>query len=486
MRYNRYMLDKDWNNKKLRQLAKGDPQALADWTQTFIPWLYARLFFDLGENAADDALAKTLYQAAIQIAVNPYQFNPCSPRLMDLSGQAAAPYKTQTPARQISENTRSIIQKLTTEAISGDPLQLGQTIAVVQHAAALLSIDDQRLLLNKYQKLDSSDHIAQIMDIPAKEIENALYKARYTLRRTMESLAGVEPQTTAAAPTSVAIFEANLETLFRSMPPMPQPSEQQISRATAAFEKALLDNRIPNKHLSFRTKIIAAAAVCLTAAGLLYLSNQIQTTSLPSDDSGQSPQMPTTPQPTEAKDTSEELAAALDAGQRKDVQELMKIIRTGQYPAQVLAAHYLGQYGDSSAIGVLDSASQKWFAGQAGQENPFMNAVKAIEKRIDLQKRQQEYQKIAENVKTIIQTRNAQESPQPSAKEPNLPPEKPHQPKPAVAPEPNLPAAKPHIDQNESNNPLPANESVVQNEPNTTPIEPNQPMPIFHLPILES
>lgn len=466
------MLDKDWNNQKLRQLAQGDPQALAEWTQRVIPWLYARLYFELGEKAAGDALTQTLCQAAVQIAANPSQFYPCCPRLMDLSSQAAAPHKTDTPPRQITENTRSIIQKLTTEAISGDPHQLEQATAVLQHAAALLSIDDQHLLLNKYQKLDSSDRLAQIMDIPASDIENALYKARYTLRRTMELLAGVEPQTTGAVPTFVAIFEANLETLFRSMPPMPQPSEQQISQAAAAFEKSLLDNRIPDKRLSLRTKIIVAAAVCLIAAGLFYLIDQMQPANVPNANSGQSLQASSQTQPASAKDASEELAAVQEAGQRKNVQELMKFIRTGQYPAQVLAAHYLGQYGDSSAIGALDSASQKWFAGQAGQEDPFMTAIKAIEKRIDLQKRQQEYQKIAENVKTIIHTRNAQIPPPQPAKEPNLPPEKPHQPKPATAPaEPNLPATKPQID---------------KNEPNTAPVEPNQPLPVFHLPTYET
>ena len=55
----------------------------------------------------------------------------------------------------------------------------------------------------------------------------------------------------------------------------------------------------------------------------------------------------------------------------QDIEGLLGILRTGTYPAQIAAAHYLAQYGDQSAINLLDQAAQKWYAENPGRYKSF-------------------------------------------------------------------------------------------------------------------
>jgi hypothetical protein len=77
----------------------------------------------------------------------------------------------------------------------------------------------------------------------------------------------------------------------------------------------------------------------------------------------------------------QDIRQVFEMGETRDVQGLLGVLRTGPYPMQIVAAHYLGQFGDKAAIDLLDRAAQKWYAENPTEENPFIGAIEAIENR---------------------------------------------------------------------------------------------------------
>jgi protocatechuate 3,4-dioxygenase beta subunit len=64
---------------------------------------------------------------------------------------------------------------------------------------------------------------------------------------------------------------------------------------------------------------------------------------------------------------------------RQDLAGLVRLLATGQDATKVQVAEYLGQIGDSSVLPALQTLAAQW-QGPA-QDNPFLNAVAAIEQR---------------------------------------------------------------------------------------------------------
>jgi hypothetical protein len=83
----------------------------------------------------------------------------------------------------------------------------------------------------------------------------------------------------------------------------------------------------------------------------------------------------------------QQMKLAFELGENKDVAGLIRILQTGSYPAQLIAAKYLGQCADKSAINALDQAAQKWYAHETNETNPFIEAIKAIENRAKVRQR---------------------------------------------------------------------------------------------------
>jgi hypothetical protein len=87
----------------------------------------------------------------------------------------------------------------------------------------------------------------------------------------------------------------------------------------------------------------------------------------------------------EKKLSAEELKVLLNqvfaAGSAGDVGELLRVLETGPYPAQVAAAVFLGRVGDAGAIGPLEKASRRWFS-DSRDEDPFLLAIEQIERRL--------------------------------------------------------------------------------------------------------
>ncbi|MEN6306994.1 MAG: hypothetical protein ABFD91_04490, partial [Anaerohalosphaeraceae bacterium] len=81
---------------------------------------------------------------------------------------------------------------------------------------------------------------------------------------------------------------------------------------------------------------------------------------------------------------------AFELGEKKDMEGLIRILQTGTYPAQLVAANYLGRFGDKTAIDALDQAAQKWYAHESNETNPFIESIKAIENRAKVRQRLEE------------------------------------------------------------------------------------------------
>jgi hypothetical protein len=96
-------------------------------------------------------------------------------------------------------------------------------------------------------------------------------------------------------------------------------------------------------------------------------------------------------------------------GEHHDAEGLIEILANGPYAAQLIAAHYLGRFGDKSAIDPLDVASQKWHPNAPSESNPFVDAIAAIEARAKEEQRQMELeakkQKILEKTLPLIRSR---------------------------------------------------------------------------------
>ena len=73
----------------------------------------------------------------------------------------------------------------------------------------------------------------------------------------------------------------------------------------------------------------------------------------------------------------EELKRVFELGKAGNVDALLEILKSGQFVSQRMAAPFIGNLADPSAIDLLLQAEEKWYPKALGN-NPFAEAIKQI------------------------------------------------------------------------------------------------------------
>lgn len=464
------MIDSFWTKWRVRRLCSCDTALIGRWLDDYVGWLYGRLWVRSAKNTAQaqQALNDIIIYAAGNL--NALLKNPCS--MSEWLNRQIPPKSLSSELISYSQDVVNQAKSLWTQSISDGAELLPAFLEVGQQALLMLNRDEQEVMICRYLRLEAVSDIASGYTQSPAQIEDLLYRARHSFRRMMESqmaAAAAMPQSVSLA--SQEVLDANLETLFRSLGPRPMPDEAFIARLKDTVTKTLAQIQSQSGGWMLRYgKWIGTAAVIGVLAGLggvLYVC-RLSEESVPAKQLPKQPVKTNEPSaeqvPFQNIDIEDQLKQVFAAGEQKDLESLVDIVRKGAYPAQLAAAHYLAKIGDKSAIDPLDRAAQKWYPSTPSETNPFIEAIAAIEVRIQEQARRQELEQrkqiVLETALPLIKERLRKREPNAAASEPN---------EPNVPQEPNQLHAVPKIESADANG---AEPNILHTEPNRAE-EPN-------------
>ncbi|MBN2513976.1 MAG: hypothetical protein JXB18_13650 [Sedimentisphaerales bacterium] len=381
------MIDAFWTRWRVRRLYKVDQALAGKWLDDYAGWLYRRAWYCTGQNEpeAHRILSQALSAAAGRIVDYLGLSVPMSEWLLGLYLTTEGAQKTDFGYLQDTA-VQAIVRTLTTQSISDNAIARGKLLQACQCALALLGRDDQEILISRYLRMETPAQMAAAHDMDSTQMQGFLYRARHAFRRTLESLTGtVSNEMNRPAQDSMEVLEANLENLFQSLGSAPKinPDEMNTIRATVL---EMLSKHKPSSTFSlfsWKSFIAASVAVTLIIAAIFWRPGTEAEATHPEPTGGaaQNTTSSANQNPTTPVDMGQEMKLAFELGENNDVQGLIGILQTGSYPAQLVAAKYLGQFADKSAINALDQAAQKWYAQETNETNPFIEAIKAIENR---------------------------------------------------------------------------------------------------------
>lgn len=394
-------MERYWTKRTLAALAQGEPEWVQQWQLQFGQSLYTGFYYLLNkdETTAVRLTAQTLTTALRELA----HFSPeQSTMYLWLKGIAAGQLqeslaqwgvKTQRPWAwsEIGGQALDALKRLRNEPLPQGITENAAVMELVQATLAELAEQDRDLLVRRYTRLDTVERMASELEIPLDKMNHLLYLARHSFRRTLFCLIQsvctefTEPMVTGGT----EVLEANLELLLRSasaVAPISADSAEQIKSAVqqAAAERAQQPPAGQRRRMGRWGMITAAiAAVVVVLAGVWRLP--ALNTPSPVETPPAMAQTTSPAEPTEKLTAAdeEEIKRTMEAGMRADTAELLRILKTGSFISQITAAHYLGQFGNASAIDPLLDAQQRWFPDTM-EDNPFTRAAAEIEDRLGL------------------------------------------------------------------------------------------------------
>ncbi len=128
------------------------------------------------------------------------------------------------------------------------------------------------------------------------------------------------------------------------------------------------------------SKISKWAAAAVLILGVLCLSQILRDTQSPTApvaEGDPAPDQAPREDPVPVLSLDEELALAQTFRNQGDVAGLLELLHNGRPQTRVLAARYLGELGDVSALSALRRLADRWEGDPAG--NPYLQAIEAIE-----------------------------------------------------------------------------------------------------------
>lgn len=396
-------MERNWTKRKLLSLFQGDVETVRQWQSQVGRFIYTWLYYQLNkdETQAATLTAQTLSGALAELsAFDPEQTTMYLWLKDSASRQLQAALlqwgvKTQRPWAwsEVPARVLDSLKRIRNEALAPDVAGCGAVMEMVQATLADLSEQDRDLLIRRYTRLDTVEHIAAELNLSSDKVNQQLYLARHAFRRGLFFLIQssnpdvVEP----AVSGGMELFESNLEVLLRSVnaaAAMSSDSAEQIKRAVlrAASEAAQNPSCPVSGH--GKSKAVWGALVgagILVLAVVILLWTQRTPDAIPGDDaqlpavSDVTPDMPALRE--QASIDEDELRGVFEIGVRGDVAGLIDVLRTGGFVSQMTAAHYLAQFGDGSALAPLLEAQKRWYPDEP-LDNPFLRAIEAIEARL--------------------------------------------------------------------------------------------------------
>lgn len=449
------MIDAFWTTWRVRRLCRGDAALVGKWLDDYVGWLYGRLWFQSEHDTARAGLMLTdvFSSAASRLDQWLQHPRPMSEWLLTWVDPHSFPSRAGSQSTPDIQNQAQI---LWTHSLSETTSLTPELLDISQQALSLLSRDDQEVMICRYLRLETVAELASHHGETIADMQNLLYRARHSFRRSLESLtqaATSPPEKSALADQDV--LDANLEKLFRSLGPKPTLAVESLEPLKASILDILSRRGAVELKLSLRRWAIVVAAVVLLGGiwGVFCLCQSGGEVQQPDVSQSQQKTKEAVPEKSSPQnvDVGQQVKQVLVLGEQHDIEGLVEIVRNGPYSVQLAAAHFLGQFGDKSAIDALDRAAQKWFPGKPSESNPFVDAIAAIEARIRDEKKQEELEKMKQAVLDtalpLLKKKLEKTEPNAAPTEPNKPQSEPNTPKavetPQVAVEPNAVAAPP-------------------------------------------
>jgi DNA-directed RNA polymerase specialized sigma24 family protein len=390
------MIDSFWTKWRIKQLAGGEALLAGKWLEDYARWLYGRAWYRCrGDQAQVQRLLEETFAAAAgrlkECAAGKF---PMSDWLVSMYEPFAAGFPVPDPAPQPTEELRKAVGGLFISPMSETESFWPELIRFSQQALAMLSCDEQCLLVCRYFRLERPADTAAQYGMSLSELQTSLYRASHSFRRILETLTqhGVQ-DTPQRGQLDSAILETNLEKIFRTLV-LESPTLEFMAQLKERVEAVLSQNNSTGWSDSKKKKVYlgtSIAVLCTMIMIFIWCGNHGSLATNDEMKTSQNTKLRTQKDvsPAAAPDAAQEVQLAVRLGMAQDMEGLLGILRTGTYPAQIAAAYYLGQYGDPSAINLLDQAAQKWYTEDSTGTNPFIEAIAAIENRMRLQARQE-------------------------------------------------------------------------------------------------
>ena len=135
----------------------------------------------------------------------------------------------------------------------------------------------------------------------------------------------------------------------------------------------------------FQVATILIIIAALTAVAYWIMRNDSDDVPPPPVSDTDTPRQPSPEEPTQSQSRQatqeeidgEDLKRIFALGQAGNVDALLEILKSGQFVSQRIAAPFLGELADPSAIDLLQQAGEHWYP-ESPDDNPFADAIEQI------------------------------------------------------------------------------------------------------------
>lgn len=389
---------KNWTKAECRQLRAGNIRLLRRWVQehadSFYTWVVRHYLLSLPE--AQERTVQLL--KASYSAVSEYE--PASGSMYRwVVERAAAVYAPETNWESLrnlpkADEILAVLARIGTQDFPEEYLENPVVVHVVQAALTEVEGLHREVLLCRYYRIASEGAAVGGDASGSNGMEEELVRARYYFRRHL--LGWIQSLSSAPSPVSdeiqIQVFERNLEKIFCSVPPLLKlpPEIRQVledsllQEAEFRHSGTVFERVFSKKAACWGTGVLFLILV-LVGLGYYWRPPQSDVQEVPRRRAAVGSKKSEAKEVEAKKLSAEELKVLLNevfaAGSAGDVEELLRVLETGPYPAQVAAAVFLGRVGDAGAIGPLEKASRRWFS-DSRDEDPFLLAIEQIERRL--------------------------------------------------------------------------------------------------------
>jgi DNA-directed RNA polymerase specialized sigma24 family protein len=410
------MIDSFWTKRRIKRLAGGDTLLVGKWLEDYAGWIYGRAWYCCqgDQTQAQQILEETFVSAAGRMNGPAKTNQTMGEWLLSVFEQTAADgHLGRVTEMQASPEIQKAVRNFSTQALLKTEFFWPELVWLGQQALAMLSRDEQEVLVCRYVRLEGPADIAAKYGLAISEVQTLLYKARHSFRRILELLtqAGAE-EASQPAQADLAALEGNLEKVFCAMAPKPTPGPQALQQLKERVMAIAAQNR-PRGWRNFnKKKVCVGCGIAALCGTISFFALWGGTSSKSKEKTGTQPngslRTRENGRRSTASNSTEDIQLAFELGAAQNIEGLLGILRTGSYPAQIVAAYYLGQFGDKTAIDLLDQAAQKWYAENPMEKNPFIEAIAAIEGRM------------REQMRDALRKAQIPPEPRPVAREPNF------------------------------------------------------------------
>ena len=187
------------DKKKLRQLARRDGDAVADWFETFCDKLYTFVFYRVSEDPlmAADVVRETFLAALRQISQFDVSYGSMFAWLTHLSADcvkkalhnAGKERSQQHIWTGLDQSLATACQNIATEPIPEELLERTETAQLVQMTLASIPDRYSDILTDYYYKMNTTGQIAGAMEEDELAVTATLYQGRLAFKAAFTKLA---------------------------------------------------------------------------------------------------------------------------------------------------------------------------------------------------------------------------------------------------------------------------------------------------------